>query len=106
MWLPTCTCTCVGDGRGARQQGGPGSGCHINQAGMLHRWSRRQVSTLDRYMCSEPTYMYMYMHTASFSFLKAVSSFTISLSFSNASVLYIHVFHVYVHSALNLHVSG
>ena len=27
-------------------------------------------------------------HTASFSFLKAVSSFTISLSFSNASVLY------------------
>ena len=26
--------------------------------------------------------------TASFSFLKAVSSFTISLSFSNASVLY------------------
>ena len=35
--------------------------------------------------------MYMYIHnvhTASFSFLKAVSSFTISLSFSNASVLY------------------
>ena len=33
-------------------------------------------------------YVHVKQHTASFSFLKAVSSFTISRSFSNASVLY------------------
>ena len=62
-------------------------------------------------------YMYIYIystlqHTA-FSFLKAVSSFTISLSFSNASVLYtfsmymyIHVHQCYVCMPCNAHTPG
>ena len=48
-------------------------------------------------------YMYIYVHvqhTASFSFIKTVSSFTISLML----VCYTHIFHVRTHTCVHVHV--
>ena len=66
---------------------------HVHVCGFLSRCGCLYTCIIIRlYASLYSLYMYIYMystlqHTA-FSFLKAVSSFTISLSFSDASVLY------------------